>query len=80
MSDADTYRTEEEKREGEEKDPILRFKKELISEGQLSEDEYVETEQRAAKEVEEAIHFAEKECSNLDPEPLDILRGVYAGN
>ena len=80
MSDADTYRTEEEKREGEEKDPILRFKKELISEGQLSEDEYVEMEQRAAKELEEAIHYAEYECSNLDPEPLDILRGVYAGN
>jgi len=80
MSDADTYRTEEEKREGEEKDPILRFKKELISERQLSEDEYVEIEQRAAKEIEEAIHFAEKECTDIDPQPLDILRGVYAGN
>ena len=80
MSDPDTYRTEKEKREGEKKDPILRFKKELISEGRMSEDEYMEMEQCIAKEIEEAIHFAEKECTNIDPEPFDILRGVYAAN
>jgi len=80
MSDPDTYRTEKEKREGEKKDPILRFKKELISEGRMSEDEYMEMEQRVAKEIEEAIHFAEKECTDIDPEPFDILRGVYAAN
>ena len=33
-----------------------------------------------AKEIEEAIHFAEKECTDIDPEPFDILRGVYATN
>jgi TPP-dependent pyruvate/acetoin dehydrogenase alpha subunit len=80
MSDPDTYRTEKEKRAGEKKDPILRFKKELISEGGLSEDEYMEIEQRVAKELEEAIHFAEKECTNIDPEPGDVSRGVYAAN
>ncbi len=31
-----------------------------------------------AKEIEEAIHFAEKECTDIDPETFDILRGVYA--
>ena len=80
MSDPDNYRTEKEKKEGEKKDPILRFKKELISEGGLSEDEYMEIEQRVAKELEEAIHFAEKECTDIDPEPGDVSRGVYAAN
>jgi hypothetical protein len=51
---------EKEKKEGEAKDPILRFKKELISEGRLTEEGYREIEQRAKREVEEAIHFAEK--------------------
>jgi len=30
------------------------------------------------KEIEEAIHYAEKECTNIDPDEFDILRGVYA--
>jgi TPP-dependent pyruvate/acetoin dehydrogenase alpha subunit len=80
MSDPDTYRTEKEREEAREKDPVLRFKRELIAEGLLSEDEYMEIEQRVKKEIEEAIHYAEYECSNLDPEPLDILRGVYAAS
>lgn len=80
MSDPDNYRSEKEKKEGEEKDPILRFKKELISEGRLSEDEYMEIEQRVAKEVEEAIHFAEKECTDIDPDYIDVSRGVYAAD
>jgi hypothetical protein len=37
-------------------------------------------EQRVAKEIEEAIHFAEKKCTDIDPETFDILRGVYAAN
>jgi DNA-binding GntR family transcriptional regulator len=40
----------------------------------------MDSEGRAAKEIEEAIHYAEKECTDLDPEPFDILRGVYAGD
>jgi TPP-dependent pyruvate/acetoin dehydrogenase alpha subunit len=80
MSDPDTYRTEKEKKEGEKGDPVLRFRKELISEGRLSENDYTEIEKRVAKEIEEAIHYAEVTCSNLDPNPLDILRGVYAAS
>jgi acetoin:2,6-dichlorophenolindophenol oxidoreductase subunit alpha len=80
MSDPDTYRTEKEKKEGEKKDPVLRFKKELIVEKVLSEDEYTETEQRVAKEIEEAVHYAEKECTAVDPDTSDILRGVYASH
>jgi acetoin:2,6-dichlorophenolindophenol oxidoreductase subunit alpha len=78
MSDPDNYRTDKEKKEGEKKDPVLRFKKELISEGQLTEDQYLGIEERVAKELEEAIRFAEKECTDIDPDYSDISRGVYA--
>ena len=80
MSDPDNYRTEKEKKEGEAKDPILRFKRELISKGQLTEEGYTEIEQRVAKEVGEAIHFAEKECTDIDPDYIDVSRGVYAAD
>jgi TPP-dependent pyruvate/acetoin dehydrogenase alpha subunit len=80
MSDPDTYRTEKERKEGEKKDPVLRFKKELIVEKLLSEDEYTEIEQRVAKEVEEAVHYAERECTDIDPDTSDVLRGVYASH
>jgi hypothetical protein len=35
-------------------------------------------EQRVSKEIEEAIHYAEKECTDIDPDSSDISRGVYA--
>ena len=78
MSDPDNYRTEKEKKEGEKKDPVLRFKKELIARGRLTEKGYAEIEDRVAKELEEAIRFAEKECTDIDPESDDVTRGVYA--
>ena len=78
MNDPDNYRTDKEKKEGEGKDPVLRFKKDLISEGRLSEQEVMEMEQHVAKELEEAIHYAEKECTDFTPDPSDILAGVYA--
>jgi pyruvate dehydrogenase E1 component alpha subunit len=80
MSDPDNYRSEKEKKEGEARDPILRFKKELISERRLTEEGYTAIEHRVAKELEEAIHFAEKECTDIDPDYVDISRGVYAGD
>ncbi|HYA90999.1 MAG TPA: thiamine pyrophosphate-dependent enzyme, partial [Thermodesulfobacteriota bacterium] len=62
------------------KDPIPRFKKQLIAKGQLTEKGYKEIEQRAVNELEEAIHFAQKECTDIDPDYIDISRGVYAGD
>jgi TPP-dependent pyruvate/acetoin dehydrogenase alpha subunit len=76
ISDADVYRTDKERREGEAKCPIGMFKAKLISEGTLTEDEYSEIEKRAADEIEEAVAYSEKECT--DPDPSDILRGVYS--
>ncbi len=76
ISDADIYRTDKERREGEAKCPVLAFKAKLISEGALTEDEFSEMEKRADDVIEAAVVYSEKECT--DPDPSDILRGVYA--
>ncbi len=76
ISDADIYRTDEEKKEGEKRCPVRTFKKDLIFKGIITEEEYNEIEKRVQEEIEEAVHYSEKECS--DPDPDDILRGVYA--
>jgi len=76
ISDADIYRTDKERREGEARCPVGVFKAKLISEGKLTEDEFAQMEKRADDEIEEAVAYSEKECT--DPDPSDILRGVYA--
>jgi TPP-dependent pyruvate/acetoin dehydrogenase alpha subunit len=78
ISDADIYRTDVEKEEGEKRDPVQRFKDELITEKVLTEAECEKLEDRVAEEIDDAVRYGEKECS--DPDPADILRGVYAEN
>ena len=46
------------------------------AEGLLTEREFHDMENRAAEEIEAAIRYSEKECT--DPDPADILRGVYS--
>jgi TPP-dependent pyruvate/acetoin dehydrogenase alpha subunit len=79
IADPDMYRTDEEKKAGEKKDPILKFKKELIREGVLSDDECDKIEDRVKSEIGEAVHFGENECT-IPADYSDILRGVYASN
>ncbi len=79
IADPDMYRTDEEKKAGEKKDPVLRFKKELIKEGVLSEDECDKIEDQVKSEIGEAVHFGENECT-IPADYADILRGVYASN
>ena len=78
ISDADIYRTDAERLEGENKDPIPKFKNELIDEEVISEQEYQDVENRVATEIEDIVQYCEKECH--DPDPCDILRGVYAAS
>lgn len=78
ISDGDIYRTDKERREGEKQCPIGMFKKKLITEGTITEKEFSNMEKRADDEIEAAIGYSETECS--DPDPADILRGVYSGN
>jgi TPP-dependent pyruvate/acetoin dehydrogenase alpha subunit len=76
ISDADIYRSDEERKAGEANDPVRRFKKELIAEHIVSEGDYAKIEERVASEIEEAVQYSEKRCT--DPDPADILRGVYS--
>ena len=67
ISDADIYRTDQERKKGEKKDPIKRFKRELIQEGILTEEAYHEIEKRVDEEIETAVRYSEKECTAPDP-------------
>jgi TPP-dependent pyruvate/acetoin dehydrogenase alpha subunit len=75
VTDPDTYRNDEDKKMGMKHDPILIYKNRLINDGVLSADEYDIFEGRVKQEIDKAVIYAEKECS--DPDPSDILRGVY---
>jgi pyruvate dehydrogenase E1 component alpha subunit len=76
ISDADIYRSDKERKEGEARDPVQRFKRELVAEKIITEEEYAKLEERVASEIEEAVQYSEKQCT--DPDPSDILRGVYS--
>jgi TPP-dependent pyruvate/acetoin dehydrogenase alpha subunit len=78
ISDADIYRSDKEKREGEKRCPVRTFKAKLMDEGVLTEKEFKDMVKRADEEMEAAIQYSEKECS--DPDPADILRGVYSSS
>ncbi len=73
-SDANRYRTKEEIQEWMEKDPIKRFREQLIKEGTLTPEEADRMHEEAEATIEAAVEFAEN-----SPEPaLDtILEGVY---
>jgi TPP-dependent pyruvate/acetoin dehydrogenase alpha subunit len=73
------YRTEAEKKAGEKKDPVLKFKRELIKEGVLSEDECDKIEDQVKTEIGEAISYGENQCT-IPTDCSIILKGVYASN
>lgn len=75
ISDADIYRDDTEKREGEKKDPVVRFRNDLFSGGIISAVEYEEIEKKVHNEIEEAIRYCEMECT--DPDPSELIKGVY---
>ncbi len=76
ISDADIYRDDQEREAGEKKDPLVRFKLEMIKEGVLDKSGYQSIIEQVDHEIEEAIQYSENQCST--PDPADILRGVYA--
>jgi TPP-dependent pyruvate/acetoin dehydrogenase alpha subunit len=77
ISDGDIYRSDKERQEGEKQCPILKFRKKLIAEKVITEKAYKEIEKAVRNEIDEAVRYAEEECT--DPDPADILRGVYSG-
>lgn len=58
MNDPGLYRPKEEVTEWKAKDPILRFKMELLRDGILTEARAVDIEQSIIKQVDEAMKFA----------------------
>jgi pyruvate dehydrogenase E1 component alpha subunit len=77
MGDPERYRQAEEVKHWQENDPIGIFRKHLISEDIISEDELNDVDLKVAAEVREAIEFAE---SSPEPSPESLFDYVYAGN
>jgi TPP-dependent pyruvate/acetoin dehydrogenase alpha subunit len=78
ISDGDIYRTDDERRKGEKQCPIGMFKKMLLSQGIITEEAFSDMQKRADEKIDEAVRYSEKECT--DPDPSDILRGVYSSD
>jgi pyruvate dehydrogenase E1 component alpha subunit len=74
-SDQNLYRSRDEIREWQQRDPIQLFVNYLISENVLSEEESKREVASAYTAIEEAYQFA-LGCPEPDPETL--LEGVYA--
>jgi pyruvate dehydrogenase E1 component alpha subunit len=74
-SDANRYRTKEEIEAWMQKDPIKRFRAQLIAEQVLTEEQANQIEQQAYTAIDAAVAFAE-----ASPEPAleTIEEGVYA--
>jgi pyruvate dehydrogenase E1 component alpha subunit len=75
MSDPGKYRTVEEIKKYQQRDPILLFKDSLKEAKVFRDEDLAEIEQQAKKKVEEAIEFAEK--SPL-PDERELLTDVLA--
>lgn len=73
--DPQTYKTKEEVEEWQKKDPIPRFRKQLIEMGVLTEEDADKIGQEMKEEIEKAVKFAEE--SPL-PAPEEALEDVYA--
>jgi len=75
-SDARKYRTREEEKEWKKaKDPIEAFKEILISNNVINENEFIELNEKAQNQMEEAVEYAE----NSDDPGLDtLMTDIYA--
>jgi pyruvate dehydrogenase E1 component alpha subunit/2-oxoisovalerate dehydrogenase E1 component len=75
MYDAELYRSREEVEQWKERCPIANFIERLRGWGMLSDAEIDSLESSVAKEIDEAVSFAEKG----EPEPVeDLMKDVYS--
>lgn len=74
-SDAKKYRTREEEKEWREKDPIARYKEQLIAKGFFTEEEAEALRKEAKQEIEDSVEFAKN-----SPEPglETLMEDIYA--
>ncbi len=74
-SDRQAYRTREEVKEWQERDPIPRFTAVLMQAGMLTDEQLETMRSDASQAVEEALAFAE---SSPEPDVINIMDGLYA--
>jgi TPP-dependent pyruvate/acetoin dehydrogenase alpha subunit len=74
-SDRNLYRTDDEIKEWQEKDPVVRFRRYVVDEGLLGEDEADEIKDQAYADIEAARVYAE---NSPEPDIATIEEGVYA--
>lgn len=75
MSDPGKYRTAEEIKKYQQRDPIVIFKESLLEAKVISEQDYEDIENRAKEAVEAAIKFAEE---SPFPDESELYTDVYA--
>ncbi len=75
QGDPDLYRPKEEVQEWLEKDPISRFEKKLINAKILGEEEARQIKDEIAKQLDEAVRFAEE---SPWPAPGELTEDVYS--
>jgi TPP-dependent pyruvate/acetoin dehydrogenase alpha subunit len=75
MFDPELYRSKEEVEVWKERDPIELFKRRLITDGALTEDDWANIEKEVAEEVERAVEFAE--AGTWEPVE-ELTRFVYS--
>ncbi len=74
-SDKQRYRTKEEVKQWQERDPIARLAQKMIEASILTEEDLSTLQARVEQEIIDAIEFAK---TSPDPDPATILEGVYA--
>jgi acetoin:2,6-dichlorophenolindophenol oxidoreductase subunit alpha len=75
ISRACKYRTREEEADWLARDPLERFRKQLLQAGVLSEDDMKQIDATLTAEITDAIDYA---LASPDPVPEQALEHVYA--
>lgn len=75
-SDRQRYRTRQEVKEWQARDPIPRFVARLVAAGFLEDQETEALRKQAYEQIDRAVEFAE---DSPEPDVAEILEGVYAG-
>ena len=77
MSDPAEYRSKREERIWQERDPIKNLRRRMLGERHVAEGRLTEIEAAVAREIEEAVKFADE-----SPEPSvdELGKGIYAGS
>ncbi len=74
-SDRNLYRSREEIKQWQERDPIGRFETLLLKADVITEEQVEEIEKEMEQVIQDAVEFAE---NSPDPDPADVMEWVYA--